>query len=52
LISLKVEPRHYAPNDAVIHKGDSANELFFIVEGMFANIIIVITVLNGNHIYN
>ncbi|KAI8877171.1 RNI-like protein [Backusella circina FSU 941] len=33
LISLKVEPRHYAPNDVVIHRGDNANELFFIVEG-------------------
>ncbi|KAI8094683.1 hypothetical protein BDF21DRAFT_355471 [Thamnidium elegans] len=33
LISLKVEPRHYAPNDLILRKGEQGKELFFIISG-------------------
>ncbi|GAA5796366.1 hypothetical protein EDC94DRAFT_622618 [Helicostylum pulchrum] len=33
LISLKVEPRHYAPNDLILCKGEQGKELFFIISG-------------------
>ncbi|KAI9486601.1 MAG: hypothetical protein EXX96DRAFT_549692 [Benjaminiella poitrasii] len=33
LVSLKVEPRHYAPNDLILRKGDQGKELFFILSG-------------------
>ncbi|KAI8979835.1 hypothetical protein BDF20DRAFT_941034 [Mycotypha africana] len=32
-VSLKVEPRHYAPNDLILRKGEQGNELFFIING-------------------
>ncbi|KAI7907106.1 uncharacterized protein BX663DRAFT_426629 [Cokeromyces recurvatus] len=32
-VSLKVEPRHYAPNDLILKKGDIGKELFFILSG-------------------
>ncbi|KAK4511217.1 uncharacterized protein ATC70_012431 [Mucor velutinosus] len=33
LISLKVEPRHYSPNDLILKRGDQGKELFFIISG-------------------
>ncbi|EPB81854.1 hypothetical protein HMPREF1544_11403 [Mucor circinelloides 1006PhL] len=33
LISLKVEPRHYSPNDLILRRGDQGKELFFIMSG-------------------
>ncbi|KAG1143728.1 hypothetical protein G6F37_007677 [Rhizopus arrhizus] len=33
LVSLKVEPRHYAPNAIIIKKGEYGNELIFIISG-------------------
>ncbi|CEP12872.1 hypothetical protein [Parasitella parasitica] len=33
LISLKVEPRHYAPNDLILKRGDQGKELYFIISG-------------------
>ncbi|OAD05892.1 hypothetical protein MUCCIDRAFT_138692 [Mucor lusitanicus CBS 277.49] len=33
LISLKVEPRHYSPNDLILKRGDQGRELFFIISG-------------------
>ncbi|CEI85618.1 hypothetical protein RMCBS344292_00077 [Rhizopus microsporus] len=33
LISLKVEPRHYAPNAIIISKGEYGSELIFIISG-------------------
>ncbi|KAI8639970.1 hypothetical protein BD408DRAFT_370686 [Parasitella parasitica] len=33
LISLKVEPRHYTPNDLILKRGDQGKELFFIING-------------------
>ncbi|GAN11538.1 conserved hypothetical protein [Mucor ambiguus] len=32
-ISLKVEPRHYSPNDLILKRGDQGKELFFIISG-------------------
>ncbi|KAG1468864.1 hypothetical protein G6F56_003590 [Rhizopus delemar] len=33
LISLKIEPRHYAPNAIIISQGEYGNELIFIISG-------------------
>ncbi|KAI9245637.1 hypothetical protein BY458DRAFT_528611 [Sporodiniella umbellata] len=33
LVSLKIEPRHYAPNATIINQGEYGNELIFIISG-------------------
>ncbi|OBZ88729.1 F-box/LRR-repeat protein 2 [Choanephora cucurbitarum] len=32
-ISLRVEPRHYAPNDLIYKRGDEGTDLYFILSG-------------------